>query len=87
MKKLEEQRAEADKNRAAVTDSLDWQQNEIAEIDRRLEEKRKQYADFAEKRGRIEGIKAQLNYISALYADNKKLNELLTELNDKNSSC
>lgn len=83
LKKLEEQRAEADKNRAAVTDSLDWQQNEIAEIDRRLEEKRKQYADFAEKRSRIEGIKAQLNYISALYADNKKLNELLTELNDK----
>lgn len=83
LKKLEEQRAEADKNRAAVTDSLDWQQNEIAEIDRRLEEKRKQYADFAEKRSRIEGIKAQLNYVSALYADNKKLNELLTELNDK----
>ena len=78
-----EQRAEYEKKRYAITSELEWQENELASINSQLEEKNRQYAKSQDKRNRIEAINNELSYIASLYEKNKKLNETLLELNDK----
>ena len=78
-----EQRAEYEKKRYAITSELEWQENELASINAQLEEKNRQYAKSQDKRNRIEAINNELAYIASLYEKNKKLNETLLELNDK----
>ncbi len=80
---LAKQRDEQEKRRYALTTELEWQENELANVNRQLEEKQRQFALTQDKRNRIEAINTELAYIATLYADNKKLNELLLELNDK----
>ena len=83
LRALAEQRAEYEKKRYAITSELEWQENELASINAQLEEKQRQYARSQDKRNRIESINNELSYIASLYEKNKKLNETLLELNDK----
>lgn len=78
-----QQRAENEKKRYAITSELEWQENELANVNRQLEEKQRQYALTQDKRNRIETINNELTYIAQLYEENKKLNEGLLELNEK----
>lgn len=83
MRSVEEQRAEYEKKRYAITTELEWQENELNSIKLQLEEKERQYALSQDKRSRVEAINNELNYVSSLYEKNKQLNESLLELNDK----
>lgn len=83
LRAVNEQRAEYEKKRYAITSELEWQENELASINAQLEEKNRQYAKSQDKRNRIEAINNELAYIASLYEKNKKLNETLLELNDK----
>ena len=83
LRAITEQRAEYEKKRYAITSELEWQENELASINSQLEEKNRQYAKSQDKRNRIEAINNELSYIASLYEKNKKLNETLLELNDK----
>ena len=83
LRAIAEQRAEYEKKRYAITSELEWQENELASINAQLEEKTRQYAKSQDKRNRIEAINNELAYIASLYEKNKKLNETLLELNDK----
>ena len=83
LRAIAEQRAEYEKKRYAITSELEWQENELASINAQLEEKNRQYAKSQDKRNRIEAINNELAYIASLYEKNKKLNETLLELNDK----
>lgn len=80
---IAEQRAENEKKRYAITSELEWQENELANVNRQLEEKQRQFVLTQDKRNRIEAINAELTYIASLYAENKKLNETLLDLNEK----
>ena len=83
LRAVAEQRAEYEKKRYALTSELEWQENELASINAQMEEKQRQYAKSQDKRNRIEAINNELAYIASLYEKNKKLNETLLELNDK----
>ena len=83
LRSIVEQRAEHEKKRYAITSELEWQENELASINQQLEEKERQYATQQDKRNRVEAINNELTYIASLYEKNKKLNETLLELNDK----
>lgn len=83
LRAVTEQRAEYEKKRYAITSELEWQENELASINAQLDEKQVQYAKSQDKRNRIEAINNELAYIASLYEKNKKLNETLLELNDK----
>ncbi|MCH5159664.1 MAG: hypothetical protein J1F66_02305 [Clostridiales bacterium] len=83
LRAVAEQRAEYEKKRYAITSELEWQENELASINAQLEEKQRLYAKSQDKRNRIEAINNELSYIASLYDKNKKLNETLLELNDK----
>ena len=83
LRAVTEQRAEYEKKRYAITSELEWQENELASINAQLDEKNRQYAKSQDKRNRIEAINNELAYIASLYEKNKKLNETLLELNDK----
>lgn len=83
LQNVTEQRAENEKRRYALTSELEWQENELAGINRQLEEKQRQFTVTQDKRNRIEAINAELTYIASLYAENKKLNETLLDLNEK----
>ena len=80
---ITEQRAEYEKARYALTSELEWQENELASIKQQLEEKDRQFATQQDKRSRVEAINNELAYIASLYERNKKLNEALLDLNDK----
>lgn len=80
---IAEQRAQHDKKRYAITSELEWQEKELAGITQQLDEKDRQYALSQDKRNRIEAINNELAYIASLYEKNKKLNETLLELNDR----
>ncbi len=80
---VEEQRAEYEKKRYAITSELEWQEKELASINQQLEDKNRQYALSQDKRTRVESINNELAYVSALYEKNKQLNEQLLELNEK----
>lgn len=83
LQSVTEQRAENEKKRYAITSELEWQENELASIGRQLEEKQRQFTITQDKRNRIEAINTELTYIASLYAENKKLNETLLDLNEK----
>lgn len=83
MRAIEEQRAEYEKKRYAITSELEWQEKELASINQQLEDKNRQYALSQDKRNRVEAINNELAYVSALYEKNKQLNEQLLELNEK----
>lgn len=83
MHTVEEQRAEYEKKRYAITSELEWQEKELSSINQQLEEKNRQYALSQDKRTRVESINNELAYVSALYEKNKQLNEQLLELNEK----
>lgn len=83
MRAVEEQRAEYEKKRYAITTELEWQEKELTSINQQLEEKQRQYALSQDKRNRVEVINNELAYVSSLYEKNKQLNESLLELNDK----
>ncbi|MCH5151914.1 MAG: hypothetical protein J1F65_04585 [Clostridiales bacterium] len=83
LRSINEQRAEHEKRRYAITSELEWQENELASIRQQLEEKERQYSISQDKRSRVEAINNELTYIASLYEKNKKLNEILLELNDK----
>ena len=83
LRAVTEQRDEYEKQRYAITGELEWQENELASINAQLEEKNRQFAKSQDKRNRIEAINNELSYIASLYEKNKKLNETLLELNDK----
>lgn len=78
-----DQRTENEKKRYAITTELEWQENELASVKQQLEEKERQFAASQDKRNRLEAINGELNYIAQLYEENKKLNELLLDLNEK----
>lgn len=80
---VDEQRAEYEKKRYAITTELEWQEKELASINQQLEEKQRQYALSQDKRNRVEAINNELAYKSSLYEKNKQLNEQLLELNEK----
>ncbi|MCM1194429.1 MAG: hypothetical protein NC099_00020 [Corallococcus sp.] len=80
---VNEQRADYEKKRYAITTELEWQEKELASIDSQLEEKQRQYALSQDKRNRVESINNELSYVSSLYEKNKSLNEQLLELNEK----
>jgi len=77
------QRAEYEKKRYGITTELEWQENELASVNQQLEEKQRQYALTQDKRNRIEGINTELSYVASLYEENKRLNEQLLDLNEK----
>ncbi|MCH5157338.1 MAG: hypothetical protein J1G02_05645 [Clostridiales bacterium] len=83
LRAIAEQRADHEKQRYAITSELEWQENELASIRKQLEDKDRQYALQQDKRSRVEAINNELAYIASLYEKNKKLNETLLELNDK----
>ena len=83
LRAVAEQRAEHEKKRYSITSELEWQENELASINAQLDEKQRQFAKSQDKRNRIEAINNELTYIASLYEKNKKLNETLLELNDK----
>ena len=83
LRSITEQRDEHEKRRYAITSELEWQENELVSIKQQLEEKERQYSFSQDKRTRIEAINNELTYIASLYEKNKKLNETLLELNDK----
>ena len=83
LRSIVDQRAEHEKKRYDITSELEWQENELASINQQLEEKDRQYATQQDKRSRVEAINNELAYIAALYEKNKKLNETLLDLNDK----
>lgn len=83
LKAVEEQRAEYEKKRYAITTELEWQENELVSINQQLEEKQRQYALSQDKRNRVESINNEMSYVSSLYEKNKQLNESLLELNEK----
>lgn len=83
LRAIAEQRDEHERKRYAITSELEWQENELASISQQLEEKERQYAAQQDKRSRVESINNELSYIASLYEKNKKLNEQLLELNDK----
>lgn len=78
-----QQRDAYEKRRFEITGELEWQENELVGIRSQLEEKNKQYGLSQDKRNRIEAINNELSYIASLYEQNKKLNDQLTELNEK----
>lgn len=78
-----EQRDAYEKHRYEITGELEWLENELSSVRRQLEEKNKQYALSQDKRNRIEAINNELSYIASLYEKNKRLNEQLAELNEK----
>lgn len=80
---VEQQRAEYEKKRYAITTELEWQENELASVKQQLDEKQRQFALTQDKRNRIEAINSELSYIAQTYEENKKLNETLLELNDR----
>ena len=83
LRSIAEQRADYEKQRYAITSELEWQENELASIRKQLEDKDRQYALQQDKRSRVEAINNELAYIASLYEKNKKLNETLLDLNDK----
>lgn len=83
LKSLAEQRDSHEKRRFEITGELEWQQKELDSIRVQLEEKDKQYALTQDKRNRIDAINGELSYIASLYEQNKKLNEELTDLTEK----
>ena len=83
LRNIAEQRAEYEKQRYSITSELEWQENELVSINQQLEEKDRQLALQQDKRSRVEAINNELTYIASLYEKNKKLNETLLELNDK----
>ncbi len=83
MRAVEEQRAEYEKKRYAITTELEWQEKELDSINKQLEEKQRQYALSQDKRNRVDAINNELAYVSDLYEKNKQLNEQLLELNEK----
>ena len=83
LRAVNEQRDTYDKRRYEITGELEWQENELADVRKQLEEKNKQYVITQDKRNRIEAINGELTYIASLYEKNKKINEQLLELNDK----
>ncbi|MCH5152872.1 MAG: hypothetical protein J1F68_02805 [Clostridiales bacterium] len=83
LRSIVEQRGEHEKMRYAITSELEWQENELQSINQQLEEKDRQYATQQDKRSRVEAINNELAYIATLYEKNKKLNETLLDLNDK----
>lgn len=83
LQSITEQRAENEKKRYAITSELEWQENELATINSQLEEKQRQFVLTQDKRNRIESINTELTYVASLYAENKKLNETLLDLNEK----
>ena len=78
-----DQRSQYEKRRYEITGELEWQENELASVRRQLDEKNRQFALSQDKRQRIEAINGELSYIASLYEKNKKLNEQLSELNEK----
>lgn len=83
LRSVANQRAEYEKKRYGITADLEWNENELVAINRQLDEKERQYAISQDKRNRIEAINNELSYIASLYERNKKLNENLLELNEK----
>ena len=83
LRSIAEQRGEHEKMRYAITSEVEWQENELQSIKQQLEEKDRQYALQQDKRSRVEAINNELSYIASLYEKNKKLNETLLDLNDK----
>ena len=83
LRSIVEQRGEHESRRYAITSELEWQENELQSIKQQLEEKDRQYTLQQDKRSRVEAINNELSYIASLYEKNKKLNEALLELNDK----
>ena len=67
LKAVEEQRAEYEKKRYAITTELEWQENELVSINQQLEEKQRQYALSQDKRNRVESINNEMSYVSSLY--------------------
>ena len=83
LRNVGEQRAEYERKRYSITSELEWQENELQSIKQQLAEKDRQYAAQQDKRSRVEAINNELAYIASLYEKNKKLNETLLDLNDK----
>ena len=83
LRSIAEQRDDYERRRYAITSELEWQENELANIKQQLEEKERQYALQQDKRSRVEAINNELAYIASLYEKNKKLQETLLDLNDR----
>ena len=83
MELLAEQRTENEQKRETISKELEWQEGELTSVQKQLEEKRRQFAATQDKRNRVDAINSELTYISGLYEENKQLNELLLELNEK----
>ena len=83
LQQLAKQRSEYEKSRYGITTELEWQENELATVNQQLEEKQRQFALTQDKRTRIENINTELSYVASLYEENKRLNEQLLELTDK----
>ncbi len=82
LRAVTEQRAEYEKKRYAVTTELEWQEKELNSVKQQLEDCRLRLAKNDDKRTRLEAINNELTYIASLYEKNKKLNEMLVELNE-----
>lgn len=83
LRSVSEQRAEYENKRYALTTELEWHENELADVNQQLDDKQRQYAVSQDKRNRIESINDELGYVASLYERNKKLNETLLELNER----
>ena len=82
LRAIAEQRAEYEKKRYSVTTELEWQEKELNSVKQQLDECRLRLAKNDDKRTRLEAINNELTYIASLYEKNKKLNEMLVELNE-----
>ncbi|MGN1040225.1 MAG: hypothetical protein ACI4QL_02240, partial [Candidatus Fimimonas sp.] len=58
-------------------------EKELSDVVKQFDEKQLQFNALQDKRAKIEEINGELSYVSSLYEQNKKLNELLTELEAK----
>lgn len=77
------QRSEQETKRYELTSELDWKEKELSDVVKQFDEKQLQFNALQDKRAKMEEINDELSYVSSLYEQNKKLNELLTELEAK----
>ncbi len=77
------ERSEYETKRYEITSELDWKEKELDNVVKQYDEKQLQFKALQDKRARIEEVNNELSYISSLYEQNQKLNELLTELDAK----
>ena len=83
LRAIADQKSENEQKRYALTSEIEWQEKELASVNKQLEDKERQYMLQQDKRSRVEALNVELNYITSLYDKNKELNETLIELSER----